>query len=187
MVNVQVLPAASFVLGFKAGRTHFFWQRLTSVHDIPSNFFGPTAPMLRGTVVSVIDRDTVRFLHTPTFFHSSHIPPQQRENESSSSVTTLPIRLCTIDAPETAKFGKTGGQPFGNEAKEKLCSLTIHKTVYIRLRRRDQYGRVVAENRTGMIWSFYTYLDEQMHTHYIPNTNTHKLSIVVVVPLLTVR
>jgi len=157
-VQIAILGAgfsASFVLGFRVGRIRPRWQRLTSVQDIPSTFFGPTAPMLRGKVVTVTDGDTLRFLHVPTIFHSTRIPKGDK-----MSLVALPIRLNTIDAPETAKFGKPG-QAFGIEAKETLHSLTLNKTIRIRLLRKDQFGRAVAEVRTG-IWPFYRYMDEQM-------------------------
>ena len=155
IVVITISCSASFLLGFKVGRVRPFWQRLTSVQDIPSSYFGPTASMLRGKVVTVSDGDTFRFLHTPTIFHFSRIP----KGEKISSVA-LPIRLCTIDTPETAKFGKPG-QPFGDDAKQKLHDLMQNKRVSIRLLHKDQFGRAVAEVRTG-IWPFYKYLDEQM-------------------------
>jgi len=146
---------ASFALGFKMGRTQPPWTRLTSVQDIPSVYFGSTAPFLRGRVVSVSDGDTLRFLHAPTWFHPSKV----RDGEKGSEVA-LPVRICTIDTPETAKFGKPG-QPFGEEAKEKLKSMTEGKIVRVKLLQKDQYSRAVAEVRTGF-WPLYKYMDEQM-------------------------
>jgi hypothetical protein len=50
---------ASFAIGFKLGRAQSPWSRFTAVTDIPTSYFGPTAPFLRGgRVVSV-------FLHPP--------------------------------------------------------------------------------------------------------------------------
>jgi hypothetical protein len=51
------------------------------------------------------DGDTIRFLHTPTRFHPIDL---RKEQEEKASATALPIRICTIDTPETAKFGKSG-------------------------------------------------------------------------------
>ncbi|MFB2772275.1 thermonuclease family protein [Pelatocladus sp. BLCC-F211] len=77
------------------------------------------------TVVSVADGDTITV---------------KRGSE------TTKIRFCGIDAPETAKSGKPG-QPFGNEAREKLRSLvaTAKNQVIIIPVETDRYGRTVAE------------------------------------------
>ena len=76
------------------------------------------------------------------------------------SEKTLPIRICTIDTPETAKFGKPG-QPFGEDAKESLSKLLLGKTCEIQLLTKDQYGRAVAQvRRPG--WLGYTYADQYM-------------------------
>jgi endonuclease YncB( thermonuclease family) len=88
-------------------------------HPIKSNYVTPPPAFLR--------------------FHSSKLTKKQKISEYA-----LPIRVCTIDTPETAKFGKTG-QPFGEEAKSYLSSLIENKTIRIRLLQKDQYGRAVAQ------------------------------------------
>src|SRR5262245_49428652 len=73
------------------------------------------------------------------------------------------VRLWGIDAPET-------GQDFGSRAKQCASSLAFGKTVMIRERDRDRYGRTVAEVilpdgrsmnremvRQGMAWWFRKY------------------------------
>ena len=93
------------------------------------------------------DGDTLRLLHTPTLFHPKTLDKKTKKLAES----TLPIRVCTIDTPETSKFGKTG-QPFGVEAKEELQRLVENKAIKIRLLQKDQYGRAVAQviaPRTG--------------------------------------
>ena len=85
-------------------------------------------------MVSVSDGDTVPFYHAP-LFHSSHLHKNQKMSE-----VALPIRICTIDTPETAKFGKEG-QPFGEQAKKNLQDIADQKIVSIRLLAKDQYGR----------------------------------------------
>jgi micrococcal nuclease len=127
-----------FWFGYNLGRRPG-WKRYTDASDIPSYLFGPKAPTIRGRVVSVSDGDTIRFLHVPTVFHSSRPQEGQRKSE-----LCLPIRLCSIDAPETAKFGKPG-QPFGQEAKDYLSKLVDDKMIRIRLLQKDQYGRGVAQ------------------------------------------
>jgi endonuclease YncB( thermonuclease family) len=56
------------------------------------------------------------------------------------------IRFCGIDAPEVT-HGKKTGQPFGQEAREKLRSLIARagNQVIISPAERDRYGRTVAE------------------------------------------
>jgi micrococcal nuclease len=77
------------------------------------------------TVVSVADGDTITV---------------RRGGE------TKKIRFCGIDAPEI-KHGKQPGQPFGNEAREKLRSLVAlaKNQVTIVPVETDRYGRTVAE------------------------------------------
>lgn len=157
LTTVGCAATASFLLGYRLGRTPNPWRRLTNMADVPSRLVGADAPFLRGRVVSVSDGDTVRFLHAPTrLFHSSTLDANQKLSE-----VALPIRICTIDTPETAKFGKEG-QPFGEEAKQKLKDMADQKLVQIRLLTKDQYGRGVAELRTGSFWPFVKYADEEM-------------------------
>jgi endonuclease YncB( thermonuclease family) len=154
------VSVVSFLVGWKVGslsRTMSAWtRRLTDVSDIGSSYIGPTAPWLRGRVVSVSDGDTVRFLHAPTWFHSSKL----QEGEKLSDLA-LPIRVCTIDTPETAKFGKPG-QPYGEEAKKCLEKLSMDKMVQIHLLQKDQYGRAVAELRSPRFLWWNKYADQEL-------------------------
>mmetsp|Transcript_63324 Transcript_63324/g.93958 ORF Transcript_63324/g.93958 Transcript_63324/m.93958 type:complete len:351 (-) Transcript_63324:123-1175(-) len=177
--NQKLLCTSFFLLGYTLGniqnKTYTkFWKRFTSVLDIPPTYFGPNAPVFVGTVASVSDGDTIRFLHRPTMFHPKELNKSKGEKLSD---TALPIRLCTIDAPETAKFGKPG-QPFGIEAKERLQQLLTGSTtkknnknqkVYLRLLHKDQYGRAVAQvYKRKPLWFVFPkkkqniYMDEQM-------------------------
>lgn len=157
-VFLGVSCGVSFMLGWRLAKFGSSWKRLTSVADIPSAKIGPDSPFLKGRVVSVSDGDTIRFLHVPTFFHSSHLQEGKKLSDE-----TLQIRLCTIDTPETAKFGKPG-QPFGEEAKQRLGSMIQDRIVKIRLLEKDQYGRGVAEvMRPGFFFGFpKKYMDQQM-------------------------
>jgi len=155
-IFLGVLATTSFAIGFKAGRFQNPWRRFTAVTDIPSSYFGDTAPFLRGRVLSVSDGDTIRFRHAPSFFQSSTLG----DGEKLSSVA-LPIRICTIDTPETAKFGKPG-QPFGEEAKQYLASMVENKIVYCQLLQQDQYGRAVAQVKVGPVSFWQKYVDEKM-------------------------
>ena len=159
---VGLIAATSFLLGVQANRLQrqWPWRRFLRVTDIPVPYFGPTAPYLRGRVVSVSDGDTVRFRHAPTWFHRSTILGGADEKLSE---VTLPLRICSIDTPETAKFGKPG-QPYGNEAKEHLMHLVQDRIVECQLRQTDQYGRAVALVRMRhslFFWKRY-YVDELM-------------------------
>lgn len=146
---------ATFIVGYLLGKCKPFWKRYTSVMDIPSSMFGENAKVLRGRAISVSDGDTIRFLHAPTWFS----PTSLRKGEKASEVA-LPIRISTIDTPETAKFGKSG-QPFGPEAKENLKKLLENKRVSVKLLQRDQYSRGVASVYTGRL-IFKKHVDEQM-------------------------
>jgi micrococcal nuclease len=156
---------AVFLLGLQLGRaSRLFWKRYTNAVDIPSVYYGPKAPYLKGRVLSVSDGDTIRFLHVPTIFHRSRISENDNNGDKKKikkkqrlkvSEIALPIRVCTIDTPETAKFGKSG-QPFGQEAKEYLASLVQDKMVRIRLLQKDQYGRAVAQvEKPGILQNFH--------------------------------
>jgi len=151
----KMLLGTSFLMGIWLGGVHPFWKRFTSVLDIPTSYFGPTAPVLRGIAVSVSDGDTIRFLHVPTWFH-----PRNLRKKEKVSQKALAVRLCTIDTPETAKFGKKG-QPFGPEAKEHLKALLNKKTVNIRMLQKDQYGRAVCQVFTGR-WPLRRHVDKNM-------------------------
>ena len=99
----SIILVATFLIGFQLGRVQLFWKRLTSVLDIPSSYFGPNARVLKGRAISVSDGDTIRFLQVPTWFHARALSKNKRKTEKVSAVC-LPIRFCTIDAPETARL-----------------------------------------------------------------------------------
>lgn len=150
-----------FVTGWKVGSwtraASSFTRRLTNVADISPTSIGPTAPWLRGRVVSVSDGDTVRFRHAPTLLHTSQLDKGEKLSE-----VALPIRLSTIDTPETAKFGKPG-QPYGQDAKECLEDLTLDKICHVRLLQKDQYGRAVAELKApGTFFGLKRYADQHL-------------------------
>ena len=151
-----------FLTGVLAGKIQPFWKRFEDTMDIPSSYFGPSAPLVPGRAVSVSDGDTIRFLHTPTPWSRTQLI---KGKEKASSVA-LPIRICTIDAPETPKFGKPG-QPFGLEAKVYLTELLSPTTkVWIRMLQKDQYGRAVADvfvrKRRWLLFRKTIHVDEYM-------------------------
>jgi micrococcal nuclease len=73
-------------------------------------------------------------------FCTHRIPFIARGKDEKVSAVALPIRLCTIDTPETAKFGKPG-QPFGEDAKTLLKNMVDDKIIRVRLLQKDQYGK----------------------------------------------
>ena len=152
-----VLFFSTFLLGIQIGRTKPFWKRFTNVLDIPSSYFGPEGKVLKGRAVRVSDGDTLRFLHVPSPFNPTHLDKSKGEKLSE---TALPVRICTIDTPETSKFGKPG-QPFGPEAKARMKELCEDKMIRVKLLQKDQYGRAVATVDTGR-WPFRRAVDEIM-------------------------
>jgi micrococcal nuclease len=138
----------SFVVGIGVGRLPPVARRFATVADIPASYWKRTPAMtMRGRCVSVSDGDTIRVLHTPTLFHGG----RRCKASVKLSESTLAIRICTVDTPETAKFGKPG-QPFGNEAHDFLSGLLQDQMVSCRLLQKDQYGRAVAEVSTRPSW-----------------------------------
>jgi micrococcal nuclease len=157
--------SVSFMAGVAVGRMRVPWKRFTSINDIPPQWVGPVSEnrkFVRGWCIQVSDGDTFRFLHIP--FLSLSRTTVQLSSEKLSDVT-LPIRVCTIDTPETAKFGKPG-QPYGNEAKELLTQMIENRIVRCRFLHKDQYGRLVAEVRYYPWWPwlpwYYRSVDEVM-------------------------
>ncbi len=104
------------------------------------------ADTLVGTVVRILDGDTVEVLDTYKDLHR--------------------IRLAGIDAPES-------GQPFGAVAKRAVSSLVGGETVTVDWHKRDRYGRMVgtlmldgadvnlALVRAGYAWWYREYAGEQ--------------------------
>jgi len=152
-VIIGTVSLISFSMGVRVGKIRPVWRQVKALQDLHSSEIGPHAPWLRGTAVSVSDGDTIRFFHRPLWW--SPMKPANKEDR-------LAIRICTIDTPETAKFGKPG-QPFGEEAKQYLTNLCLNKTVKIQILQVDQYGRGVAQvvrPRLGGFWKMY--MDEAM-------------------------
>jgi micrococcal nuclease len=159
LVSLSTIQKSLFViavaLGFGAGRATPFWKRYTDVAEIPATFFEQKRT-LRGIAVRVSDGDTIRFLHRPMDWS-----PRQLGKTEKTSELALPVRFCTVDTPETAKFGETG-QPFASEAKEYVTKLLSNRPVYVQLLKRDQYSRIVAQVYIRKWRFFKTYLDEEL-------------------------
>ena len=94
------LLVLAFCMGIVVGRFPPLFQRFTNMLDIPSRYFGPTAPVLVGRAVSVTDGDTIRFLHQPTPWHPTALKKNKNQKKKQKlSEVALPIRICTIDTP----------------------------------------------------------------------------------------
>ena len=107
--------------------------------DIP-NYYIREQRILRGTVASVADGDTLRLRHTPLFSRSTF--------QGKLSENTIQVRLLAVDAPEIGKFGSSS-QPFAEEAKELLRKKTLGKRIQVKCAAKDQYGRLVGQVQFG--------------------------------------
>ena len=108
-----------------------------------------SAEVLNGTVVGVIDGDTITVL-------------DKSNNEHK-------VRLMGIDAPEKS-------QTFGNEAKKTLSNYIYKKEVSVEYKKYDKYKRIVGKVtldgqdiclqmiREGMAWHYTDYEKEQSKT-----------------------
>ncbi|CDO94929.1 unnamed protein product [Kluyveromyces dobzhanskii CBS 2104] len=79
-------------------------------------------------------------------FMSLHVPYRGRR-----SLPTISVRLCGVDAPERAHFGKDA-QPFSDEAMNWLRYKILGQRVWIKPLAVDQYGRCIARVER---WSWY--------------------------------
>ena len=99
----------------------------------------------------VIDGDTIRVRHIPTYGLRRWIPgtakaPQPLQQRGIAD-DTLIVRIYGVDCPEVAKRGSPG-QAFAQEAKDFTTNLLFHKMVKITFLRKDQYRRAIAVVQT---------------------------------------
>lgn len=111
---------------------------------------------LYGKVTRVGDGDNFRFFHTPGgplmgWGWLRHVP----EKRLALKDETLMIRLCGVDAPEGAHFGKPA-QPMADDALRWLQLYVLHRLVTITPYSIDQYKRVVAR---AQVWKLTGYRD----------------------------
>lgn len=104
---------------------------------------------LVGHVTRVGDGDNFRFFHTPggRILGWGWLRPIPTTRAGLKD-QTLQIRLCGVDAPERAHFGKPA-QPFSDDALYWLQSYIHRRTVTITPYSIDQYKRVVAR---AQVW-----------------------------------
>ncbi|KAL6015654.1 putative endonuclease lcl3 [Candidozyma auris] len=107
--------------------------------------------MSQSAMTRVGDGDNFKFYHTPGgvllgwgWLRKIPTKPSVLKNE------TLMIRLCGVDAPENAHFGKPA-QPYSKEALEWLKDFLLGRSVTITPYSIDQYKRVVAR---AQVWKW---------------------------------
>ncbi|KAK7680990.1 putative endonuclease lcl3 [Cerrena zonata] len=106
---------------------------------------------LYGKVTRVGDGDNFRFYHTPGGVFMGwgwlrQVPTKRNELKDE----TLMIRLCGVDAPERAHWGKPA-QPFSEEALGWLQDYVFGRYVVVTPYLIDQYKRVVAR---AQVWKW---------------------------------
>ena len=96
-----------------------------------------------GRVEKVIDGDTLRVTHCPTYFTCPDLPSPKVKPLSEA---TLSIRLYGVDCPELQKKkSDPPSQPYAKQAKEYTSTVTLDKTIQLKLLKKDQYGRAVSK------------------------------------------
>ena len=159
-------PVAAFVLAYAAGVGSGLacaasvadrWERYHTVEDVPARRF-KRREALDAVVVKVSDGDTLRARHVPAldFLRSKEGRTRAEGGGGTARLSeeTLLIRLCAVDAPETAKFGGKG-MPFADEATDFVKGQLQGKTVRVKLLSRDQYGRAVADVSYGGVFGLF--------------------------------
>jgi micrococcal nuclease len=119
-------------------------SKFSTVDDIPKDYFTENK-VIYGRVEKVIDGDTIRVTHCPTY---SSCP--ERDTKQKLSDTTLSIRLYGVDSAELQKKkSDPPSQPFAKEGKDFTSATVLKKTVEIKLLKKDRYGRAVSKVNAG--------------------------------------
>ena len=127
-----------------------FSQYLTA-EDIPAKIFRSKKTSLSFVVVKCTDGDTYRLRHLPLFSALRRGKLSKAEGgDLKLSDSTIALRICAVDTPETAKFGSKG-QDFGDAGTTFASDRILGKRVRVTLLARDQYQRCVGalNYRTG--------------------------------------
>lgn len=171
VVLLSVLLTSTLMGGYLLHQNHL--KRIRNSSCVPASFM--RKKHLKGFVTSVGDGDNFHFYHTPGgkllgWGIFRELPPVNKRKSVIKTRTgktktmlwsqeTLHIRLCGIDAPECAHFGKPA-QPYSDEALQWLRNRILGTSVKVLPLATDQYGRTVAEVQVkGNKWynSFRTY------------------------------
>lgn len=93
----------------------------------------------------MIDGDTIRVAHCPTYFSCS-----ERDTKQGLADTTIKVRLYGVDCPELQKKkSDPPSQPYAKEAAAFTSSIILDKTVQIKLLNKDKYGRAISKVQAG--------------------------------------
>lgn len=141
LIDTRVLVVSTLLTTTVLGtlKLYTLFSPIRSVNAIPRPYF--RRKTLYGHVTRVGDGDNFHFYHTPGGMLTGwgiwrQLPKHHR------GIQTLHVRLCGIDAPERAHFGRPA-QPFGDEAMDWLKAYILDKEVRMKPLCLDQYGRVV--------------------------------------------
>lgn len=144
----STLLCAGFIGGYSFYRSYL--RRFPDTARLPSRMLRQRT--LLGKVTSVGDADNFHFFHTPGGLWAGwgwlRKPPQT--NVRGLKGKTIHVRLCGVDAPEGAHFGRPS-QPYSDEALQWLRSYILGRRVRIRPLSKDQYSRTVAE---AIVWKW---------------------------------
>ena len=99
------------------------------------NKFIKQEPVIKGHVMKVIDGDTIRIRHLPTFYSSSSFKGNIKDH-------TIIIRATAVDTPEK-------GQKYSNVAKDYVASRLMNKDVRVKIYGKDQYNRILGRITYG--------------------------------------
>lgn len=149
--KVLLLSAGLTFTGFASYRIYTrYVRRVRSYLDLTPRILD-TQRKLYGKVTRVGDGDNFRFYHTPGgsllgWGWLRTVPTKRSELKDE----TLMVRLCGVDAPERAHFGKPS-QPFSEEALVWLQQYLKGRSVTITPYSIDQYKRVVAR---AQVWKW---------------------------------
>lgn len=178
---LSLLLSTGTLLGIKTYKRYL--KPMKNAVDIPTNVF--KRRWLYGKVTSVGDGDNFRFLHLPGGLRAGwgwlrSVPKLDFETNLSKTnlsktnpildprfknlrvkyrgktkLPTISIRLCGIDAPERAHFGKKA-QPYSEDALIWLRHYILGRKIWIKPLTIDQYGRCVAR---AVVWKKFRFED----------------------------
>jgi micrococcal nuclease len=138
-----VIPYSVREVSYSSSPPQF--SQYATVDDIPADFF-VEHKSIYGRVERVIDGDTIRISHCPTYF----ICPERDSKKLYDS--TIKVRMYGVDSPELQKKkSDPPSQPFAKEAKDFTSALTLDKTVELKLLKKDQYGRAISKVQAGSL------------------------------------
>lgn len=107
------------------------------VKDIPTESATKSLPFYKRRLLRFFKKDSLESAW------SNHFLNLKVQYKNRRNLSTLPVRICGVDAPERAHFGNPA-QPFSEEALIWLRHTVLAKSVWIKPLSTDQYGRCVA-------------------------------------------